>query len=124
MRAVNLPAQRALMLSIGMSSYETETLNGEQRFRGRLCSSGHNAFRMDLAGNLMRCNSVRRSYGNLFDGTYEPDPAPRPCPLPKCDCPNQGLRFALAKTANPLSELKEIVSYKLHRRRSVVAAGG
>ncbi|MBI2837209.1 MAG: radical SAM protein [Acidobacteria bacterium] len=95
------------------SKYEPDTVDGRLQSWGRICLSGFRAFRMDPNGNLTRCNTVTRSYGNLFDGSAHFDTRPRPCPARRCGCPYQGLRFATNELAGGLSTLKELCSSKL-----------
>lgn len=109
-----------------VSRYEPDTVDGKLQFWGKMCVSGHRAFRMDSAGNLTRCNTVTRRYGNLLDGSSHFDERPRPCPVRKCECPYQGLRFASEESAGGLSILKELCTSKLDnwlRKHSSRASG-
>lgn len=53
----------------------------------QLCTAGQISFVMDVAGNLVRCFSSRRTYGNFLEGRYHFDSRPRPCVSRKCQCP-------------------------------------
>ena len=54
---------------------------------GRLCGTGTYSFRMDYMGNLTRCLSSQKRYGNLFTGKYYFDEHPKPCAVRMCTCP-------------------------------------
>ncbi|MER7708441.1 STM4011 family radical SAM protein [Kitasatospora sp. NPDC097605] len=53
---------------------------------GRPCRTGESVLSVDGDGTVRRCHFVREELGNLYDGSYRPRLAPRPCPLPVCDC--------------------------------------
>jgi hypothetical protein len=50
-------------------------------------------FRMDPSGNLYRCSSSYKRYGNLFKARYIEDKTPAPCPLLDCACPYEGFKY-------------------------------
>ncbi|HUU64044.1 MAG TPA: radical SAM protein [Dehalococcoidia bacterium] len=54
---------------------------------GRLCGTGTYSFHMDYMGNLGRCLSSQKRYGNFFTGKYYFDEHPKPCPVRMCTCP-------------------------------------
>jgi hypothetical protein len=53
---------------------------------GRVCFTGHDAISVDGDGNARRCHFDDRPLGNLYDGTFALDPAPRPCAKETCGC--------------------------------------
>jgi hypothetical protein len=53
---------------------------------GRPCRTGESVISVDGDGTVRRCHFVRPPLGNLYDGSYRAHLAPRPCPLPVCDC--------------------------------------
>lgn len=53
---------------------------------GLPCRTGESVLSVDGDGTVRRCHFVRTELGNLYDGSYRRDPAPRPCPLAVCDC--------------------------------------
>jgi MoaA/NifB/PqqE/SkfB family radical SAM enzyme len=99
--------ERAFIRLHAISRYEADTVDERLAFFGRRCASGHTAFLMDPRGNLTRCNTIDVSHGNLFEGTVRFDRLPRPCPLPKCGCPYQGLRYVQPESAGWPSVLRE-----------------
>jgi len=108
-------AERAFIRQHAISRYESDTVDERLGFFGRRCVSGHSAFQMDALGNLTRCNTLAGSYGNLFAGTYRFDRRPRPCPIAKCGCPYQGLRYVQADSAGWPSVLREALAYAPRR---------
>lgn len=86
--------QRILIKNYAISRYEIDILHGKVRFFNRLCTAGQKSFRMDVSGNLTRCNTLNKKYGNLFIGKYCFDESALPCPVITCWCPYQGMKFA------------------------------
>jgi len=64
---------------------------------------------MDIQGNIRRCATAQRSYGNLFDGTMRIDSKARACPYAKCRCPYEGLDYLTGRKAPVSSITAEIV---------------
>ena len=102
----------ALMRRWPMSDYELAILRGKDRFYGRLCTAGQNAFDMSISGDLTRCSTIPMRHGNLFEESCRFDKKPRPCPAPFCNCPYQGMKFATKKRASSFTMFRE----KLARR--------
>lgn len=93
---------------------------------GRYCHTGQRFFHMDHLGNLARCLSSSKKYGNLFTGEYHFDESPRPCPVMVCRCPLLYDGYIEARKAQPFSILKEMLLEAYYRypvRRPIVAAG-
>ena len=82
---------------LGLSRYERAILAGKNDFLGRLCSTGHKAFNMDISGNLTRCCSIEKKYGNLFEQNYHFEKSSIPCSARSCICLYQGIKFAERK---------------------------
>ena len=101
------PGERQRLIAAGLSPRERVILEGETRFWGRRCLAGREAFSMDVAGNLLRCDTVRFPLGNFFDGRHRFLEDAEPCPALACNCPYQGLRFALPERGSRLAALGE-----------------
>lgn len=86
--------ERAFIRGLGLNNYEQEILAGRVSFLGRKCEAGHQAFTMDMSGNVMRCNTLKDKYGNLFRGTFRPGESSRRCTVKKCSCAYEGIDFA------------------------------
>ncbi len=86
--------ERALLEELGLNRYEREILASRVCFLGRKCIAGHRAFVMDPSGQVTRCHSVANEHGNLFEGTFRPDETARRCPVRRCSCTYQGMKFA------------------------------
>ncbi|MFI5497889.1 STM4011 family radical SAM protein [Nocardia asteroides] len=56
------------------------------RSAGAPCRTGASVISVDGDGTVRRCHFVPTPLGNLYDGSYRPALAPRPCPLAVCDC--------------------------------------
>ncbi|KAB2346623.1 radical SAM protein [Actinomadura rudentiformis] len=54
--------------------------------RGQACRTGDTVISVDGEGTVRRCHFVPAVLGNLYDGSFRPALAPRPCPLDVCDC--------------------------------------
>ncbi|MEU5882185.1 STM4011 family radical SAM protein [Spirillospora sp. NPDC047279] len=54
--------------------------------RGRACRTGDTVVSVDGEGTVRRCHFVPAVLGNLYDGSFRAELAPRPCPLDVCDC--------------------------------------
>lgn len=91
--------ERALLEALGLSHYEREILASRVSFLGRKCIAGHRAFVMGPSGRITRCNSVQNEHGNLFEGTFRPDKTARRCPVRRCSCTYQGMKFAEGRAA-------------------------
>lgn len=88
------PDQKKRLKRLGLTKYEQAILQRRTRFRGRSCIAGSRAFYMDISGNLTRCCTIPKSYGNFLDRQYHFDESPSPCTAGECICPYQGIKFA------------------------------
>jgi GT2 family glycosyltransferase/organic radical activating enzyme len=86
---------RRLFSKLGLTTYEKNILDGITGFKGELCTSGQNAFHMDVYGNLRRCNTIKDWYGNLLLEKYGFDELPSRCTEDTCQCPYQAYKFVL-----------------------------
>jgi MoaA/NifB/PqqE/SkfB family radical SAM enzyme len=69
----------------------TESLIARKQtdFYGHYCEAGRNFFFMDYSGNVMRCGSIHKKLGNLFENTFSQpfDNKLNPCTVHDCvDC--------------------------------------
>ena len=86
--------ERRLIQKAGLTEDEQRILDGRVYFLSLYCGAGCIAFDMDVRGILTRCSGVKTPHGNLFEGQFNPDTQPHPCPVLTCACPYQGIRFA------------------------------
>jgi hypothetical protein len=91
---------------------EFEILNKVHNYKGQLCRAGQRFFFMDRTGNLKRCSSLNRRYGNLFEKRIIYDTELRPCPIRKCGCPYEGIRNKLSRKGDICALLKETIIEK------------
>ncbi|GAA0963671.1 STM4011 family radical SAM protein [Actinocorallia libanotica] len=56
------------------------------RTLGLPCRTGHDVISVAGDGTVTRCHFVKTPLGNLYDGTFRPDPEPSACPNTWCDC--------------------------------------
>lgn len=92
--------ERSLIEELAIDQREINILSTKNSFLGNICSAGQRYFRMDEKGNLFRCNSSKKSYGNLFEGNYIFDEKPKLCPCEICKCPYEGMMFVVEKGVN------------------------
>lgn len=98
-----------LIESYDMEYPEREILNNEFSFFRNKCKAGSSFFIMDQFGNLRRCSTLNRSYGNLFKGNWDKDEIYRPCPVKFCGCPYEGIRIATDQKVSYFKTINEIV---------------
>ncbi len=79
--------EKTLIRKNSLIPIEIEVSENKVSFYGRYCSSGQTSFFMDCSGNIFRCASLKRRYGNLFSGKYSVDKFVKPCPIKMCGCP-------------------------------------
>jgi hypothetical protein len=57
-----------------------EYLNDIQHmFKWRMCVAGANFFKINFDGSVQRCPANREPYWNLYEGTFVPGDAAKPC---------------------------------------------
>ena len=115
--------ERRLIQKTGLSEDEQLILDGRVCFLSLYCGAGCIAFDMDVRGTLTRCSGVKTPHGNLFEGQFNPDTQPRPCPVLTCACPYQGMRFAEKADLEVYSERSADGSLIVSVRRSGLAPG-
>lgn len=81
-----------LMTKLGMFPGEIKIANNKTNFFRYSCGYGYKDFVMDISGDVRRCSTSKKKYGNLFHGTFKPDIKSKPCPFKNCTCPYQGIR--------------------------------
>jgi hypothetical protein len=87
---------------------EIEILNRPHKYHGHLCLTGQRHFLMDRDGNLKRCHSTLKNYGNFFHKSICIDDKPRPCPKKKCfACPYEGIENILPARGDFFTVMKE-----------------
>jgi len=77
----------------------TESLIARKQtdFYGHYCEAGQNFFFMDFHGNVRRCGSVHKKYGNLFEQTFFPPKNDKLMPCIVHDCVDCYLGFLSVK---------------------------
>jgi MoaA/NifB/PqqE/SkfB family radical SAM enzyme len=101
---------------------EEEIMNRKVNFFGKLCSTGVEYFRMTPSGDIFRCSSSWKKYGNLFSGGYRFDDKPTPCPLSNCDCPYEGIKYTRNGKSSFINIAKEaIIELAAVRHRGITA---
>jgi MoaA/NifB/PqqE/SkfB family radical SAM enzyme len=99
---------------------EHRILDESSRYQGLLCKAGQKFYLMDRNGNLRRCTSLYKSYGNLFDRSQVIDPKPKPCPIAYCSCHYEGLRNCLFLKGSYVSILNEsFIEYMFLAKRII-----
>lgn len=80
-----------IMASLGMSKTEEKTATSQSTFTHNYCNFGYDSFIMDNTGKVKRCGTSSITYGNLLQGTFNPDTKPKPCTRKICNCPSHGM---------------------------------
>jgi len=63
-------------------------------FRNFNCFAGKNFFSIEHNGDVLRCNTDRAFYGNIFKGTFIASKNAERCPHNSCICPYQGMIYS------------------------------
>ena len=79
------PGELQLISRYAIDESENLIASGKNNYYGQLCTAGQHYFSMDSRGNVFRCGSINRNYGNLFLSTFTPDLKPTPCIAQRCD---------------------------------------
>ncbi len=77
-----------------------------------ICMAGQLYLVMDRDGNLTRCSSTLRSYGNLFENTFIRDMYARPCPLKECRYSDEGIQNVLSCKGTYTVALRDYIREK------------
>lgn len=83
--------ERSFISEHALDKTEVELIDKSVSFFGKKCSAGIDFFSMDPGGNMRRCSTSSKSYGNIFKDTFKFDTSSKPCPFPKCGCPYEGI---------------------------------
>jgi MoaA/NifB/PqqE/SkfB family radical SAM enzyme len=114
------PDEKKFIEDLDADYPEFEILRKSHVYYGRLCQAGQKFFIMDRNGNLKRCSSLSRRYGNLFNKSVQFDSKPRPCPVKTCGCPYEGIRNITTMKGNSASILSEDVFEKSLKFKKVI----
>lgn len=100
--------QKEYLKSLGSDFTEKDVLNQKfTNYHGHLCFAGQKNFLMDRDGNITRCWSSHKNYGNFFEKSFNIETKIRPCPANFCGCPLEGLDYALNTKGKKISIWKE-----------------
>jgi MoaA/NifB/PqqE/SkfB family radical SAM enzyme len=101
--------ERELLVRLGGSyGYTADYLAGIRKtFRGTPCTAGATSFKVTVRGDVQRCATVPASYGNIFDGTFQGAPGPRPCTARRVKVVSQCLRYSHGGQVPATSELAQ-----------------
>lgn len=64
-------------------------------FKGHQCSAGRTSFKVGVTGDVRRCATVSKAYGNLFDGSFHPEITDEPCSARRVLVLSQCLRYSM-----------------------------
>jgi len=90
-----------------LNPVEADEYQEKPFFYGRQCAAGQKFFAMDMAGNLKRCTTLQKQYGNFFTGKFKFDKSLKPCPVPECLCAYEGFLLTNNKSSSAFSLWKE-----------------
>ena len=94
--------EKALILAnSGEYVFNRPYLDGMLSFRGEPCTAGVTSFKVTVTGEVRRCASVPTSYGNLYDGTFQPASMAEPCPAKRVLVLSQCLSYLIDPPVYP-----------------------
>ena len=102
-------SQQAIIEKHALDKNEINILDQSLSYFGKKCGAGFDFFAMDPEGNVRRCSSSAKSYGNFFSGTFKMDKSARACPFHVCSCPYEGMNRTSEKKDNVFNITKEIL---------------
>lgn len=114
------PNEKIFLESLEADYPEFEILNNSNKFFNKICLAGNRFFVMDRNGDLRRCSSLLKDYGNLFNKKIKYDIPAKPCPINKCGCPYEGIRNATSNEGNYFITIKDNISEKYLKFKGVV----
>jgi MoaA/NifB/PqqE/SkfB family radical SAM enzyme len=76
--------QIEIIKELSLDQNELFLTNNKMNFKGKMCHAGMKYFYMEIDGEVYQCVTVRKSSGNLFDGTFKPNEKPVCCPASHC----------------------------------------
>jgi len=97
---------------------EIYILNKTPSTFNRLCAAGYRYFKMDYNGDIYRCDTLSKYYGNFFTGTFHPDTTVRPCPVKRCNCEFTAAKYTINKKGPFLQLAKEIYFEKFPLKKN------
>ncbi|HPS21165.1 MAG TPA: radical SAM protein [Candidatus Omnitrophota bacterium] len=100
--------EKKLIAENACSDEEREVVKEDFNYMGRCCYAGVKYFKIDPAGNITRCSTSLKRYGNLFNGKYKFDAEPAPCPVKNCNCPYEGIEYASKRKGSFIALAGEI----------------
>lgn len=101
--------QRAIIEKHALDKNEINILEESLSYFGKKCGAGFDFFLMDPEGDVRRCSSSAKSYGNFFQGNFSIDKFARACPFHQCSCPYEGMNRTSEQKDNYLNIGKEIL---------------
>lgn len=100
--------QKALIENLIIDHEESNIMNLKHAdFHGKLCYAGQRFFLMDREGNLKRCSSGSKNYGNLFEKSIKYDAIAKPCPNRKNLCLHECLENSFDEKGDIIPRIKE-----------------
>jgi MoaA/NifB/PqqE/SkfB family radical SAM enzyme len=102
-------SQRAIIAKHALDKNEINILDQSLSYFGKKCDAGFDFFQMDPEGDVRRCSSSAKSYGNFFTGTFKADKFARACPFHVCSCPYEGMNRTSEKKDNVFNISTEIL---------------
>lgn len=80
-------SQQQIILKYALDEAEMLISKCKTQFNGYLCEAGYKYFSMNESGDITRCGTIHKRYGNLFNGSFTPDISDKPCVAEECiDC--------------------------------------
>ena len=73
--------------------HDRKVLGGVPSFKGQLCGTGKAFVHITEQGDLIRCHSVLKKLGNIYDGNIRLKPGATPCEANTCICPYEGFTY-------------------------------
>jgi MoaA/NifB/PqqE/SkfB family radical SAM enzyme len=101
--------EKERILALAEGTDEKNVMKDAFCFFGKECLAGSRFFKIDPAGNVTRCSTSLKRYGNIFEGKYRFDDKAAPCPMKNCNCPYEGIEYAAATTGDALSVTREVL---------------
>jgi MoaA/NifB/PqqE/SkfB family radical SAM enzyme len=102
--------ERELVLAnSGEYVFNKPYLDGMLAFPDQLCTAGMTSFKVTVTGEVRRCASVPTSYGNLYDGTFQPAQTAEGCPARRVLVLSQCLAYLVdppRRDAEPKAEAR------------------
>jgi len=76
-----------LLSKFAIDNIELLIAKNQTNYFTHYCEAGKNYFYMNPEGNIQRCCTINKKYGNFFKNNFSPDKKIKPCSEKKCnDC--------------------------------------